>query len=61
MLTFGGGSSSGIYDDIAKLVKDLAIVLSTMGKRIVNQVLDGVVACGPQGDDSVNKFYDAYR
>ena len=63
MLTFGGGSSAGIYDDAAKLVKDLAAVLSSKNdKRMVNQVLEDVVACGcgPQGDGSVNKFYDAY-
>ena len=45
MLTFGGASSAGIYDDMAKLVKDLAILASGVDDRMVNQVLDDVVTC----------------
>ena len=61
MLTFGGGSSAGIYDDTAKLVKDLAILASKTDPRMVNQVLDDVVACGSRGDKTVNNFYRTYR
>ena len=61
MLTFGGASSAGIYDDLAKLVLDLAMLASDTDKRMVNQVLDDVVAVGAEGDGSVNRFYEAYR
>ena len=61
MLTFGGASSAGIYDDIAKLVKDLAERASGVDRRLVNQILDDVVTCGTEGDGTVNTFYDAYR
>ena len=61
MLTFGGGSSAGIYDDMAKLVKEISMKKSDTDPRMINQVLDDVVGCGAEGDGSVNKFYDAYR
>ena len=61
MLTFGGSSSAGIYDDLAKLICDLATISSDTDKRLVNQVLDDVVAVGADGDGTVNRFYDAYR
>ena len=61
MLTFGGGSSAGIYDDMAKLVKEIAIRKSKTDDRMINQVLDDVVGCGAEGDGSVNRFYDSYR
>ena len=32
-----------------------------MDRRLVNQVLDDVVAVGSAGDGTVNAFYDAYR
>ena len=61
MLTFGCASSAGIYDDLAKLVRDLAIVDSGVDRRLVNQVLDDVVTVGTEGDGSVDRFYKAYR
>ena len=61
MLTFGGASSAGIYDDVAKLVKDLATVAAKADERLINQILDDVVGCGPEGDGSVERFYDSYR
>ena len=38
MLTFGGSSSAGIYDDIAKLVKQLATKKANVDDRVVNQM-----------------------
>merc|ERR1711954_400660 len=61
VLTFGGASSAGIYDDLAKLILDLAVLKSKVSKTYINQVLDDVVACGTEGDGSVDRFYDAYR
>ena len=60
MLTFGCSSSAGIYDDSAKLIKELAENSSLMDSRMVIQVLDDFVACGRQGDGSVYQFYLAY-
>ena len=61
MLTFGCTSSAGIFDDGAKLVKQLAESRSGIETSMTNQVLDDVVACGSQGDGTVGKFYKAYR
>ena len=61
MLTFGCSSSAGIYDDLAKLVKDFAIRASRVDRAMINQILDDVVGCGSQGDGTVGAFYDAYR
>ena len=61
MCTFGGVSSAGMFDDIAKVVKRLAEMDSRIDKRMVNQVLDDVVGCGSQGDGSVSQFYTSYR
>ena len=60
-MIFGCSSSAGIFDDQAKLVKEMAVRASKIDERQVNQVLDDVVACGPEGDGSVNKFYQKYR
>ena len=59
--TFGGVSSAGIFDNLAKLVKELVIIKAEMDKRLVSQVLDDSVACGAQGDGSVRRFYLCYR
>ena len=61
MLTFGCTSSAGIFDDFAKLVKDLAERKSGIDPCMVNQVLDDVVACGSEGDGSVRRFYKAFK
>ena len=61
MLTFGGSSSAKIYDDTAKLKRDLATISSGIDRRLVNQVLDDVLAVGSAGDGTVNAFYKAYR
>ena len=61
MLVFGGVSSAGIYDDMAKVTKGLEILKSSMDKRMVNQHLDDTVGCVAEGDGSVPAFYNAYR
>jgi hypothetical protein len=61
MVTFGGVSSAGIFDDPAKVVLGLGIIKGGMDKRMVNQTLDDVVGCGTEGDGTVPRFYRAYR
>ena len=61
MLTFGGASSAGIYDDVAKLVKEFAVKASSTDNRMINQILDDVICVGSAGDGTVGKFYDTYR
>ena len=61
MLTFGGASSAEIYDDMAKIAKELATIKSNTDDRLINQILDDVVCCGPEGDGTVEQFYDSYR
>ena len=61
MVTFGGVASAGIFDDGAKTVLDLASLKSKIDVDLVTQVLDDVVACGTQGDGSVDRFERSYR
>ena len=61
MLAFGCISSAYLFDDFNKLIKVLAQKKSGTRPEMVNQVLDDVVACSPEGDRSVNTFYRAYR
>ena len=61
MVTFGGVASAGIFDDGAKTVLDLASLKSKIDVDMVTQVLDDVVACGTEGDGSVDRFERAYR
>ena len=46
MLTFGGASSAGIYNDAAKLVKEFAVRASSTDDRMINQILDDVICVG---------------
>ena len=61
MLVFGGVSSAGIYDNNAKVIKELSIAVASIDGRMVNQHLDDIVGCGAEGDGSVSTFYKAYR
>ena len=61
MLVFGGVSSADIYDDLAKVVLMLTIIMAAHDKRLTTQVLDDVVACGAEGDGSVSKFFNMYK
>ena len=53
MLTFGCSSSAGIYDDAAKLVKEMAEKDSGMDNRMTNQVLDDAVGVGKKGNEAI--------
>ena len=61
MLTFGGASSRGIYNDAAKPVKEFAMRASSTDNRMLNQILDDVICVGSARDGTVGKFYDTYR
>ena len=61
MLVFGGVSSAGIYNDLASMVLSLVILFVGVDERLVNKVLDDVVACGPKGCKWVGQFYKGYR
>ena len=61
MLTFGCSSSAGLYDDLAKLIMELATIAAKADDRLINQILDDVVGCSHKGDSMVEQFYDAYR
>ena len=43
---FGGASSVGLYDRLAKVFLFCAVVLSKMPSDQVEQIIDDVVACG---------------
>ena len=61
MLVFGAISSPGIFDDLAKVIVGLAIIMSGIPKELVQQHLDDVVAVGPPNGVIINKFDNAYR
>ena len=61
MVVFGGVSSAGIFDDKAKLILALALLMANFDERMANQVLDDVAGCGPERDGTVEHFYNAYR
>ena len=58
-LVFGGASSVGLYDRLAKVFLFIAIVLSKMPRDQVEQIIDDVVACGTQSE--VRVFYMKYK
>ena len=58
-LVFGGSSSVGLYDRLAKVFMFVAIVLSKMPENQVAQIIDDVVACGTE--EEVVRFYSIYR
>ena len=58
-LVFGGASSVGLYDRLAKVFLFAAVMLSKMPRDQVQQIIDDVVACGSY--DQVVGFYWKYR
>ena len=60
-LVFGTASSPGLYDRLAKLVLDLALVISKFPRDMVCQYLDDVCAAAPQGLAALGRFREAYR
>jgi hypothetical protein len=61
MLVFGGASSAGLYDRLAKTALDLIVRWSKFPVNMVIQYLDDVCAAAPQGCDSLIRFEKAYR
>ena len=58
-LVFGGASSVGLYDRLAKVFLYTATVLSKMPRDQIEQIIDDVVAAGTK--EQVVKFYHKYR
>jgi hypothetical protein len=58
-LVFGGASSVGLYDRLAKVFLYIAVELSGMPRSQVEQIIDDVVAAGTY--DQVVGFYSKYR
>ena len=54
-LTFGGASSVGLYDRLAKVFLYVAIVLSKHPRKQARQIIDDAVACGTEVQ--VTDFY----
>ena len=60
-LVFGGKSSAGLYDRLAKVILWIALVQAGLPEHICVQHLDDVCAASPAGTDSVDRFYWTYR
>ena len=60
-LIFGSVSSPGIYDDLAKVVLGLALLMSGYPPELVSQHLDDVVAVGPEWNRGIWNFDSAYH
>ena len=60
-LIFGSVSSPGIYDDLAKVVLGLALLMSGYPPELVCQHLDDVVAVGPDWNQGIWNFDKAYH
>ena len=60
-LIFGGASSPGIYDELAKVFLWSVMALTKTPKYAVEQHLDDVISVGPPGQDSpVFNFFNTY-
>ena len=61
MLVFGGASSAGLYDRLAKTALDLIIRLSKFPPNMVIQYLDDVCGAAPQHCTSLARFEKSYK
>ncbi len=61
MLIFGGASSAGIYDRLAKTVLDFVLRYAKFSPDMAIQYLDDVCAAAPYGCMSLAAFEAAYR
>ena len=59
-LVFGGGSSAGLYDRLAKLVLWIALEHSKFPHHLCIQHLDDVCAASSRHSDSVDNFHATY-
>ena len=60
-LVFGGISSPGLYDRLAKLVLWIALTIAKFPHNLCVQHLDDVCGASPQHSDAVDRFYNTYR
>lgn len=60
-LVFGGKSSAGLYDRLAKVILWIALELAQFPHHLCVQHLDDVCAASPANSTLVNTFYTAYR
>jgi hypothetical protein len=60
-LVFGGISSAGLFDRLAKVVLWIAFVHSNFPEHLCAQHLDDVCGASPAGTDLVDRFYTSYR
>ena len=60
-LVFGGRSSAGLYDRLAKVVLALVLLFAGFPAEDVIQYLDDVCAAAPEGSVQLHKFEKAYR
>ena len=58
-LTFGGSSSVGLFDRLAKVFRFIATKLSKIPAKQVRQIIDDVVGCGTKAE--VLDFYGKYK
>ena len=60
-LVFGGISSPGLYDRLAKLVLWIALTMAQFPHHLCVQHLDDVCGASPAKSDAIDKFYASYR
>ena len=60
-LTFGGGNSPTLYNMVAKLLINLAEIMSGMDPRHNCQQLDDNCTAGPRGSQKMRKYLECYR
>ena len=58
---FGGKSSPGLYDRLAKVVLWIVLVKSYFPEHLCIQHLDDVCGASPDGWDKVDRFYNTYQ
>ena len=60
-LIFGGKSSAGIYDRLAKVVLFIVVARSGISRAAVIQFLDDCCGCAPAGSTILEKFDDEFH
>ena len=60
-LVFGGISSPGLYDRLAKVILWIALELAGFPHHLCIQHLDDVCAASPENSEAVDIFYNTYR
>ena len=60
-LVFGGISSAGLYDRLAKVILWIALTIADFPHHLCVQHLDDVCAASPAMSGTIEKFYETYR